>query len=180
MNVQRLKLAIVRLQRLLLRAGRQAAAPVVPIHPRTPHGAPAPGSDLAAARWLDDSRRLRARPSARSRPALAHVTREQLRQIFTDPRWASAYDAALSPRPPRAPSGGEARAPQSAAESVDSRPAVPSRPAAASEDAGTHEARARRRLAFIRDLVRRGIYNEGFEPAQLPEQYRPRPEDAAE
>jgi hypothetical protein len=105
-----------------------------------------------------------------------HVSREQLRQIFTDPRWASAYDAALPPRPPRAPLVSEAHAPQPAAESVDVRSAVPSRPAAASEDQAERE---RRRLTFIRDLVRRGIYNEGFDPAQLPEQYRPPADDQA-
>jgi hypothetical protein len=180
MDVQRLKLAIVRLKRLLLRAWGRPSDPTRPDHPHAFSGTLAPGSGLASARWLDDSRRLRARPSTRSRPALAQVTREQLRQIFTDPRWASAYDAARSSRPPRPPAGGEGRPTHSAGEAVDSRPAVPSRPAAASEDAGTHEARARRRLVFIRDLVRRGIYNEGFGPAQLPEQYRPRPEDAAE
>ena len=180
MNVQRLKLAIVHLQRRLLRARRRVSAAPVSVHPRSSSGALAPGTDLASARWLDDSRRLRARAGARPRPALAQVTRDQLRQIFTDPRWASAYDAARLPRPPRTPTGSETRAPHSAGESIDSRPAVPSRPAAASEDTGERAARERRRLAFIRDLVRRGIYNEGFEPAQLPEQYRHRPEDAAE
>jgi hypothetical protein len=179
MNVQRLKLAIVRVTRLLVHAWRQSSAQAGPVHPRASYGLRAPGSDLATARWLDDSRRLRARNSARPHPTLAQVSREQLRQIFTDPRWASAYDAAGGSRPPRAPTVGEASVQQPSAESVDSRPVVPSRPAAASEDAGDQGARERRRLAFIRDLVRRGIYNEGFEPAQLPEQYRPRPEDPA-
>ncbi|HEY7983423.1 MAG TPA: hypothetical protein VID73_04605 [Ktedonobacterales bacterium] len=177
MNVHRLKLWLARTAHTLQHAWRQAAGRPATVRPRATYSAHAPGSDLASARWLDDARRLRARPGARPRPALPHVSREQLRQIFTDPRWASAYDAAVPPRPPRAPLLGEAHAPQPAAESTDSRPAVPSRPAAASEDQADRE---RRRLAFIRDLVRRGIYNEGFDATHLPEQYRPRPDAPVE
>ncbi|HEV2235059.1 MAG TPA: hypothetical protein VGR57_00225 [Ktedonobacterales bacterium] len=176
MNVHRLKLWLGRAAQSVRRAWRQYAGRSRTIQPPMRYSAHAPSSDLASARWLDDARRLRARPGARPRPTLTQVSREQLRQILTDPRWASAYDAALPPRPPRPPLLGEAHAPQPAGESTDSRPAVPSRPAAASED----QADRQRRLAFIRDLVRRGIYNEGFDAAHLPEQYRPHPDAPAE
>jgi hypothetical protein len=35
--------------------------------------------------------------------------------------------------------------------------------------------RERRRLLFMRELVGRGIYNEGFTPERMPDQYRPKP-----
>jgi hypothetical protein len=179
MNVQRLKLWIARIAGSLLRRGLAASERDVAGNPQAPQGARLAGGGLASARWLADTRRLRPRPVPRPRPVVAHLAREQLRQIFTDPRWASAYDAALPPRTPTAPRFVDPHPAQPSSEPLETRPSVPSRPAAASEDAQDQAARERH-LAFIRDLVRRGIYNEGFEPAQLPDQYRPRPEDPAE
>jgi hypothetical protein len=179
MNVQHLKLWIARIASGFLRRGLASRGRGLAGNPPAPQSARLAGGDLASARWLADARRLRRRPIPRPRPMLTQVSREQLRQIFTDPRWASAYDAALPPRPPIAPKLGDPHPAYPSSEPLESRPSVPSRPAAASEDAQDQAARERR-LTFIRDLVRRGIYNEGFEPDQLPEQYRPRPEEPAE
>lgn len=176
MNVQRLRLGIARAARAVVRVWRQYAMQASVPHPRVTYSWRSPGSDLATARWLDDCRRLHARVGARPRPTLMYVSHEQLRQIFTDPRWASAYDATPPPRPARPPQVSEGHAPQPTAESMDSRPVAPSSPAAASDE---HADRELRRLVFIRDLVRRGIYNEGFDPAHLPEQYRPPADDPA-
>lgn len=128
-------------------------------------------SGLASSQWLADSRRLRARPAPPStQPALAA---EYLRQILRDPRWAVAFDAGHSPRPPRgASSMADPRASQQPAGPAPSRPLTSPSPAA---DAGTSAELAWRRLIFVRELVHRGIYNEGFDPRHLPDHYRPRP-----
>lgn len=124
-------------------------------------GARLHGAGLASSRWLDDSRRLRMRPSRP--PALPPPSREHLRQILRDPRWAAVFDTSQPSRSPRVA--------QQAVESPSSRPLSTPIPPTST---GSFSDEERRRLVFVRQLVRRGVYNEGFAPAQLPEQYRHR------
>jgi hypothetical protein len=176
MSVQRLKAWLSHIARAWS-ARSVARKPTVPAQ-RTLStvGQTAPlRSGLASGRWLDDSRRLRARPAPRPRPALSPASREQLRRILRDPTWAVTYDATLAPRPPRTPPPSDPRAPQPSGESASSRPLATPSPAAASEDQADRE---QRRLRFVRDLVRRGVYNEGFDSTHLPDQYRPKASDA--
>lgn len=128
------------------------------------------GSGLATSHWMADARRLRARPVPR--PALPAPAREQLRQIFRDPRWTVAYNAAPAVRPPRTPLTGTPQPTQPSSEPAAGRPRTSQGPSSAADGQGLHE---RRRLVYVRELVRRGIYNEGFDPSRLPEQYRPKP-----
>ncbi|GAC1447452.1 MAG: hypothetical protein PVSMB4_02890 [Ktedonobacterales bacterium] len=121
------------------------------------------GTGLASSHWLDDSRRLRMRPSRP--PALPPPSREHLRQILRDPRWAAVFDLSQPSRSPRAP-----QVAQQAIESAPSRPLATPIPPTSEPSLSDEE---RRRLVFLRQMVRRGVYNEGFAPAQLPEQYRP-------
>jgi hypothetical protein len=119
------------------------------------------GAGLASSHWLDDSRRMRpSRP-----PLLPSPSREHLRQILRDPRWAAVFDLSQSSRMPRAP-----QVAQQAIESAPSRPLATPIPPSSEPSLSDEE---RRRLVFLRQMVRRGVYNEGFAPAQLPEQYRP-------
>jgi hypothetical protein len=175
MIVHRLK---VWLARVLARAASLLSARAQPHRASAPArtlitvGTPtAHRSGLASSQWLADSRRLRARPAPPSmQPALAA---DYLRQILRDPRWAVAFDASHGPRPPRSASSmADPRASQQPTGPAPSRPLTSPSPAA---DAGTSAELAWRRLNFVRELVRRGIYNEGFDPRHLPDHYRPRP-----
>jgi hypothetical protein len=177
MIAHRLKVWVSRVGAALMRAlafASRPAVPVTPVHPRralaTVGSPPAHRSGLASSRWLDDSRRLRARPVPR--PALPPASKEHLRQILRDPRWAAAFNAAPATRSPRAPQSGDPRSARQTGEAAPGRP-LTSSSASATPDA--QAARERRRLDYVRELVRRGIYNEGFDAASLPEQYRPRP-----
>jgi hypothetical protein len=75
---------------------------------------------------------------------------------------------------PRAPQSGDPRPAHQAGDGPASRSLTSPNPnpnPAPSADGLTD--RERRRLVFLRELVRRGAYNEGFAPGRLPDQYRP-------
>jgi hypothetical protein len=133
-------------------------------------------SGLATGTWLEDAHRLRARPL--SRLGSAAPSREHIHQILHDPHWAAAYNAAQTEHFPRTAPTAEPRE----TEQYVRRSEQASRPLASSarqedrESPSMSSLRERRRLVYVRELVRRGIYNEGFTPSTLPEQYRPRPD----
>jgi hypothetical protein len=180
MIVHRLKVWVSRWMALLA-AAWERHAPLRAIRPSASQPPPslamvgAPPvhrSGLASSTWLRDSRRLRAQREPRK--GLPAPAREQLRQIMRDPRWmATYYDTAAAARPPRVPHSPDPRAQTHPGEPTVSRPLASSGPPASADQRSTPE---RRRLNYVRELVQRGIYNEGFDPAQLPEQYRPRPQ----
>jgi hypothetical protein len=136
-------------------------------------------SGLASGSWLDDARRLRARPLTRL--GSAAPSREHIQQILHDPRWAAAYNAAQTEHFPRTASTPEPRETERHVRHGESasRPLTSS---ARQEDGENRESpsmsslRERRRLVYVRELVRRGIYNEGFTPGLLPDQYRSHPD----
>jgi hypothetical protein len=132
-------------------------------------GAPRPyRSGLASSQWLADARRLRARPT--SRHATSSPSVDHLRQILRDPGWTTAFDAGRLPGPPRStPQIADSRASQQSTGTASSRPLTSPSPA----DHSAAEL-AQHRLVFVRELVRRGIYNEGFDPRHVPPQYRPK------
>lgn len=130
-------------------------------------------SGLASGTWLADAQRLRVRPL--SRLGSDAPSREHIQQILHDPHWAAAYNAAQTEHFPRTASAAEPRE----TERYMRRSEPASRPLASSarqedrESPSLSSLRERRRLVYVRELVRRGIYNEGFTPGTLPEQYRP-------
>jgi hypothetical protein len=136
-------------------------------------------SGLASGSWLEDARRLRPRPV--SRLGSAAPSRENVQRILHDPHWAAAYNAAQTEHFPRSAPAPEPRDPRETERQVR-RSEQASRPLASSahpderESASLSSLRERRRLVYVRELVRRGIYNEGFNPGTMPEQYRPHPE----
>jgi hypothetical protein len=120
--------------------------------------------------WLEDGRRLRTHLVPR--PAIARPSTETVRQILRDPHWASAFDATRLSRPPRASNPLESRALPEGGEAAPTRPLATPGPAT---NAGSAAEEAQRRLTLMRDLVQRGLYNEGFTPHDAPDYYRPRP-----
>ncbi len=159
-------------------------------------GAPHPRSDLASSLWMDDARRLHGRDpfahlgnippgmkppaSAGPAPREARTLRparsprdEQLREILRDPRWAS-FDGLRGSPPPRLPGRADSRPAHRPGEGVISRPLTSPSPSGDAQPGPLTE-RERRRLHFLRELVERGVFNEGFAPERMPDQYRPKP-----
>ena len=125
--------------------------------------------------WLDDAHRLRQRRST----ALATADQNHGKQA------ASGEPRPATPTRPIVPSTSASTPP------ADARPArpwqfpahptstptpvpiTPPQPAAAAHSSRElDEVQARRRLMSLKYLVRIGLYNEGFAPSALPEQYR--------
>lgn len=179
---------VVRLRSWLLRLFAPLAAAVrmrspLPVASRAPAGESPLVAASAAARpyraglasgtWLEDARRLRVRPATRI--GSAAPSREHIHQILHDPHWAAAYNASQAEHLPRTAPAVEPRE----TERHVRRGEPISRPLASSAQPDDHESpttaslRERRRLVYVRELVRRGIYNEGFTPGTLPDQYRP-------
>ena len=123
--------------------------------------------------WLADARRLHTHPLPQT--WLARPSTETVRQILRDPRWASAFDAPRVMRPPRLSNPLEARSLPEVSETAPTRPLTSPSP---TPSANAEAEEAQRRLALMRDLVRRGLYNEGFAPKDAPDYYRPRASDA--
>jgi hypothetical protein len=128
---------------------------------------------LASGTWLEDAHRLRARPIGRL--GSAAPSREHVRQILHDPHWAAAYNAAQAEHFPRSTPAAEPRETERQIRRSEqlSRPLASSAQQEERESPSLSSLRERRRLVYVRELVRRGIYNEGFTPGALPEQYRP-------
>lgn len=160
--------------------GRQAAAPAASALVDAASQPPTALPPRTAINWLEDARRLRGRPAPR--PIAARPATETLRQILHDPRWTSAFEAGTQIRAPR-PSRPLDQRPTLPLPQTQPAPHLPAAPSSSTsdteQDAQTHasetEDEARRRLTLIRDLVRRGLYNEGFKPGDIPDQYRTRP-----
>lgn len=181
MNVARLKAWLLRLLAPLGAAWRVGAPSqtrvaqneraLVAAASTTPHRA-----GLASGSWLEDARRLRVRPL--SRLGSAAPSREHVHQILHDPRWATAYNAAQAEHFPRTAPAVEPRETERKVRRGEqaSRPLASSARPEERESPSLSSLRERRRLVYVRELVRRGIYNEGFTPGALPEQYRPHPE----
>lgn len=132
----------------------------------------APHPSPAGRNWLEDGRRLRGRPAPR--PAPARPANEVLRQVLRDPHWTSAFEAGRLARPLHPLHPLEERTtlePLRLSPHLSAAPSDSAREAANGEDMVEEQ----RRLLLIRELVRRGLYNEGFKPGHIPEQYRPRP-----
>lgn len=121
--------------------------------------------------WLEDARRLRGRPALR--PMQPRPANEMLRQILRDPRWTSAFEAGRLARPPRPSQPPDERTTNEPMRATPHLPAAPSESTHEPANA-EHAVESQRRLLLIRELVRRGLYNEGFKPGQVPDQYRPR------
>lgn len=137
------------------------------------------GDGSGVASWLDDGRRLRPRPSP---PA-------KLDQRWNTRPMAPRQPVPTQPQPGRAPSirpAAEQPAPEpprknpaepAARREEPALPPLPAEPAPVSDASlpidvssasGQH---MHRRLMALKRLVRLGIYNEGFEPNRVPEQY---------
>lgn len=185
-------------------SGGQAPAlqPVAAAASISSAGLARPRSDLASSHWMEDARRLHGRvpfahlgtlppgirphASARPQPRDARPPRparsprdEQLREILRDPRWAAFDGHHGTPPPPRLPRGIDPRLTHRPGEGVISRPmTTPSPSPTGDAQPAPLTEREQRRLVFMRELVGRGVYNEGFAPAQVPDQYRPKPPDA--
>ena len=119
--------------------------------------------------WLDDAHRLRPR-----RAALATADPNRGKHAApADPRPAPRSGTPTRPIIPPAPPSEEP---------APTRPWVfpahaaltpaPQQPAAASGALNGDEVQARRRLMSLKYLVRIGLYNEGFAPSDVPEQYQ--------
>lgn len=137
---------------------------------------PGSGASTSAASWLDDSRRLRPRPSPLAKldqqwsPHTAGSARQPvptpppggratpIRPASEQPPAEAArpqhIEPVTQPLPPRAPSRPDQRLP------------VPTGSTDLSDQI------LYRRLMGLKRLVRLGIYNEGFAPTSVPEQYR--------
>lgn len=172
MIVHRLRAWFSRIAVLL--AGQRANAihltAAIPAQTRQPlvgaaSARPSRGGDFASGSWLADSHRLRERPQVR--PARSGPGPDQLRRILRDPQWAPTYEATSRSKRPQHPS--DTHAAERPEPAPSSRPMTSS--SASSDGELGHE---RRRLIYVRELVRRGVYNEGFDPARMPEQYRPK------
>ncbi|HLZ24128.1 MAG TPA: hypothetical protein VKQ30_18595 [Ktedonobacterales bacterium] len=135
-------------------------------------------TSTASASWLDDGRRLRLRPSP---PA-------KLDQRWNPRAATPRQPVPTQPQPGRAPSlrpAAEQPAPElprpNPAEPAATRaePAPPTQPAPTNDtpltafgaSSSMAEQYMYRRLMALRRLVRMGIYNEGFDPNRVPEQY---------
>ncbi|HEX6797602.1 MAG TPA: hypothetical protein VF116_07805 [Ktedonobacterales bacterium] len=119
--------------------------------------------------WLDDAHRLRPR-----RTALATADPNRRKHAApADPRPAPRSGTPTRPIvPPTPPTQDPTYArPWVFPAHAASTPA-PQQPAAASGALGGDEAQARRRLMSLKYLVRIGLYNEGFAPTDVPEQYQ--------
>lgn len=151
--------------------GERALVAVAATHPYR--------AGLASGTWLEDARRLRARPL--SRLGSSAPSREHVHQILYDPHWAAAYSATHPEHFPRTSPASEPHETERHARRGEpaSRPLTSSARQEDRESPSLSSLRARRRLVYVRELVRRGIYNEGFTPGALPEQYRPHPDHDA-
>jgi hypothetical protein len=116
--------------------------------------------------WLDDARRLRPKPAP-----LAKLDRRvpppatPPAQPTRDPARSRPLSGRQSP-PQRPGEATPASQPDLATLRSAPLPSAPLEPAAAMSDQGLQ-----RQLLALRRLVRLGIYNEGFDPAHVPEQY---------
>ena len=122
--------------------------------------------------WLDDAHRLRPR-----RAALATADPNRGKHAApADPRPAPRSGTPTRPIIPPAPPSEEPRPtrpwvfPAHAASTPAQQQQQP--PPAAFGALGGDEAQARRRLMSLKYLVRIGLYNEGFAPSDVPEQYQ--------
>lgn len=120
--------------------------------------------------WLDDAHRMRPRRAAL---ATADPNRGK-RATPTDPRPAPRSGTPTHPIIPPAP---PLQDPTSARPWVFPAHAAsspgPQQPAAPPDaPSGGDETQARRRLMSLKYLVRIGLYNEGFAPSDVPEQYQ--------
>lgn len=120
----------------------------------------------SGASWLDDGRRLRPRPSPPAK---------------LDQRWNARL---IPPRQPVPTQPQASRAPtirpaaeQPKAETPRKKPAEPAQsgelihPVSGSPSPAMDGQIEYRRLMALKRLVRLGIYNEGFDPSRVPEQY---------
>lgn len=141
----------------------------------TLRGGPGAGATTSTGSWLDDSRRLRPHPSPLARLDQQWNTRAaggSARQpIPTQPH--SSRAAPIRPAADQPPT--EATTPQIGPVTQPLPPRPPTRPDERSSvsfgPAGTSDQILHRRLMGLKRLVRLGIYNEGFDPTSIPEQY---------
>ena len=137
------------------------------------------GAGSGVASWLDDGHRLRPRPSPPAKLDQRWNTRPiaPRQPVPTQPqpgRAPSIRPAAEqpAPEPPRKnPAEPAARREEPALPTLPAEPeqvSDASLPADASSAYGQH---MHRRLMALKRLVRLGIYNEGFDPNRVPEQY---------
>lgn len=144
-------------------AGRGAASGTAPREGRL--------STQQSGSWLDDAHRLRPR-----RAALA--TADQMRGNQTasgEPRpGAPTRPIVPSTPPPETRLGRPWQFPAHPAPmpAPTPAPATPPPAAPAPDSREGNEVQARRRLMSLRYLVRIGLYNEGFAPSAVPEQYQ--------
>lgn len=111
------------------------------------------------ASWLDDGRRLRPRPSPPAK---------------LDQRWNTRPAAPRRPvptQPQQKPAEPAARREDTAVPTQPIHASEPPLSAFGSTSPTTDGQPDYRRLIALKRLVRLGIYNEGFDPSQVPEQY---------
>lgn len=128
-----------------------------------------------AGSWLDDARRLRPPRSALATADPPHAQDGASHEGFARSAERLLGRSAMPTRPLKPASAG----PQSPAQPPKRLPApsAPQQPAVASAPSGDGAAdrdtdvQARRRMMSLKYLVRIGLYNEGFAPGNLPEQY---------
>ena len=137
-------------------------------------------SGLACGTWMEDARRLRAQPETRL--GSSAPSRENVRQIMHGPHWAAAYNASQTEHFPRSAPAAESREGELQLRRSESasRPLASSAPQEEPDSGALSSLRERRRMVYVRELVRRGIYNEGFTPGTMPDQYRPRQQNDAD
>ena len=146
-------------------AGRGAATGAIPHDGRL--------STQQSGSWLDDAHRLRQRRST----ALATADQNRGKQTISgEPRPAVPTRPILPPPAPATstpPAEARPARPWQFPAHPAPAPSTPPQPAAAAPTSHDgDEAHARRRLMSLRYLVRIGLYNEGFAPSAVPEQYQ--------
>ena len=129
-----------------------------------------------AGSWLDDARRLRPPRSALATADPPHAQDGTPREGYVRPAERLIGRSAM-PTHPLKPANATPQNPPQPPKRLPA-PSAPQQPAVASvpsgdraADGATADGQAGRRLMSLKYLVRIGLYNEGFPPGTLPEQY---------
>ena len=136
-----------------------------------------------AASWLDDARRLRPPRAALATADPPHSPDDTPPHGGPRPTDRPLGRAAI-PTHPLKPATAVPQNPTSPPKHL-ATPGAPQQPAVAftafgGHDAGETDVQAQRRLMSLKYLVRIGLYNEGFAPGALPEQYQRSVDDEGE
>lgn len=142
-------------------------------------GRPAAGSRAQqAGSWLDDARRLRPPRSALATVDPPHAQDGTPREGYGRPAERLIGRSAMPTHPLKPAGATPQNPPQPQPPKRLPAPSAPQQPVVASAPSGdgagdgyTVDGQVRRRLMSLKYLVRIGLYNEGFPPGNLPEQY---------